>query len=243
MVEIIVHFIASPLFPAAEYIHIIPCLRAGSNNAHQSSLIRPALRLTESYLTIGDGSKSFTRFRRSRKTGKQIERMITFHHRITGNAIYTNRIMAGELRVIFRIVQTAIQKKSDTRIRSQHISFSVKLHRNAIRVHMIAFTCVERNHQTVARMHPVALYQPRYVGGIEQRRYIILDFPRLHLRVQHQRLVLKERIDRSPYILLATFFAAFLRIQTFQQSGEVTFLLFLSVCLRILYHPDKEVRT
>ena len=35
---------------------------------------------------------------------------------------------------------------------------------------MIAFTCVERNHQTVARMHPVALYQPRYVGGIEQRR-------------------------------------------------------------------------
>ena len=67
MVEIIVHFIASPLFPAAEYIYIIPCLRAGSNNAHQSSLIRPALRLTESYLTIGDGSKSFTRFRRSRK--------------------------------------------------------------------------------------------------------------------------------------------------------------------------------
>ena len=110
-------------------------------------------------------------------------------------------------------------------------------------MHMITFAGIQRNHQTVTRMHTIPLYQPRYVGGIEQRRYIILNFPRLHLRVQHQRLVLKEGVDRGPYILLATFFAAFLRIQTFQQSGEVTFLLFLSVCLRILYHPDKEVRT
>ena len=68
--------------------------------------------------------------------------------------------MTGELRIIFRIIQSAIQEKPDTCIRTQYVSFSVKFHRNAVSVHVITFTAIQRNHQTVARMHTVALYQP-----------------------------------------------------------------------------------
>ena len=62
VIEVIVHLIASFLFPAAEYIDIIPRLRPGSDNTHHTGLIRPAFRFTEIKVTVSNGCKCFARF-------------------------------------------------------------------------------------------------------------------------------------------------------------------------------------
>ena len=100
-------------------------LRPGSDNTHHTGLIRPAFRFTKIKVTVSNGRKCFARFRWCRETGKQIKRMITFHHRIARYSIHTNCIMTGELRIIFRIIQSAIQEKPDTCIRPQYVSFSI----------------------------------------------------------------------------------------------------------------------
>ena len=47
MIEVIMHFIPSPFFPAAEDIGIISCIGACCYNTHHTSLIRPTFRFTE----------------------------------------------------------------------------------------------------------------------------------------------------------------------------------------------------
>ena len=160
------HFIPSPFFPAAEDIDIISCIRTCCYNTHHTSLVRPTFRFTEINIAR---SKLLARFRWSRKTGTQIKGMIAFHHRIAWYPVYTNRIMAGELRIIFGIIQSAIQKKTDTGIGTEHIPFSVKLHWDAISMHVVSFTCIQRNHQAVTRVHTIPLHQPWHIGSIKQR--------------------------------------------------------------------------
>ena len=63
VIKIIVHLIASFLFPAAEYIDIIPRLRPSSDNTHHTGLIRPAFRFTKIKVTVSNGRKCFARFR------------------------------------------------------------------------------------------------------------------------------------------------------------------------------------
>ncbi len=110
MIEIIVHLV-SPLFlSTAEHIDIIPRLRPSSNDTHHTRLVCPALRFTEIKIAVSDGRKPLARFRRSRKTRKQLKRMIAFHHRIARYTIHTYCIMTGELGIILRIIQPAIQE-------------------------------------------------------------------------------------------------------------------------------------
>ena len=241
MIKIIMHLVPSFFFPAAEHIHIIPRFRSSGDDTHHTRLIRPAFRFAEIEVAVCDRGKLPTRFRRSRETGEQLKRMIAFHHRITRYSIYANRIMTRKLRIIFRIIQPAIQGKTDTRIGSQHISFSVKFHRNAVGVHVVALTSILRNHQTAARIHTISLHQPRDVRCMEQRRDIFFYLSRLHLRIQRQWLIFKKRIDRHPHILLFRFFISGTGIQAFQQGSEIVFLFLLPVCLCILYHTDKEI--
>ena len=102
------HFITTAFFPAAEDIYIVTGFRTGSDDTHHTGLVGTAFRFTERNIAIGYGSESFSRFGRNWKTGFKIEGVITFHNRITGNAIYANRVMTGKLRVIFQIVQSAV---------------------------------------------------------------------------------------------------------------------------------------
>ena len=160
MIEIIMHLIPSPLFPAPEYIHIISCLESGGNNAHHSGLIRPAFRFTKIDIAISHRSKLLSRFCRSRKTGKQVKRMIAFHYRIARYSIYAYCIVTWKLRIIFGIIQATIQSQTNSCIWPKHISFSIKFHGDAVSVHVVSFTGIQRNHQTMTRMHSVPLHQP-----------------------------------------------------------------------------------
>ena len=86
--------------------------------------------------------------------------MVTLHYRIARYTVYTNRIMTGKLGIIFQVIQSAIQIQADTGIGTQNIAFAIKLHRDSVGVHVIAFTAIQRYHKAVAWMHPVALHQP-----------------------------------------------------------------------------------
>ena len=102
------HFITAAFFPAAEDIYIVTDFRTGSDDAHHTGLVGTAFRFTERNIAIGYGSESFSRFGRNRETGFKIEGVVTFHNRITGNAVYAYRVMAGKLRVIFQIIQPTV---------------------------------------------------------------------------------------------------------------------------------------
>ena len=88
-----------------------------------------------------------------------------------------NCIMTGELRIIFRIIQSAVQERPIPASGPKHVSFSIKFHQMPLACMWFPSLPFRRNHQTVARMHTVPLYQPWHIGSIKQRRNIIFYLP------------------------------------------------------------------
>ena len=241
MIEIIVHLIASFGFTTTENINVITCFGTGGDNSHQTCLVGTTFGFTEVNFTISNRIEFSFLWCRCRKTRVHTESMIALHDRITGNTIYTYRVVAGELGIIFGIIKAAIRRHANACIGAKYITFSIKFHWNTISVHVVSFTTIHGYHQTVTGIHTVALYQPRNIRSIKKRRNIILDLTGLYLRIQYQRLIIKERVNRYTGRILL-YFTGF-RIDTFQQSSEIIFLLFLAIDLSILYHPYNRIRT
>ena len=128
--------------------------------------------------------------------------MIAFHNRIRRDSIYTNRIVCRELTVILQIIQTGIKGQADAAVRRQTISFSIKFHADAIGMHVIPFTGILGNHQTMTFVHAIALHQPTGIGSIKSRSHIIIDITGRYLIINHQRLVTEERSYRHLHVFL-----------------------------------------
>ena len=143
--------------------------------------------------------------------------------------------MAGELGIIFQIIQSTIKIEADACIGAEDIAFSVQFHRYAVGVHVVTFACIQRNHQAVAGIHAVALHQPGDVGGIEEGRNVIFYLSGFYGGVQLQRFVVKEGVDGDAYILFHPCLLSGIGVEAFQHGGEVVFLLLLTIMLRILY--------
>ena len=86
--------------------------------------------------------------------------MLRHHHGIARNAVHAHRIVCRELRVILHVVKSAIEVFAYSRVGTEHPSLSVKLHRDAVGVLVVAQRTVERDGEIVLFVHARALNEP-----------------------------------------------------------------------------------
>ena len=109
-------------------------------------------------------------------------------------------------------------------------------------MHVIPFTGILGNHQTMTFVHAIALYQPTGIGSIKSRSYIIIDITGRYLIINYQRLVTEKRSYRHPHIFLFSRRFGGIGIKQLQHSSKLSFLIFFTMFLGISYHTGKDSR-
>ena len=200
VIEIVMDLVATLFLTATEHINVIAALVGSLYYGSGTLLLGLGLWLDETHRGISQLFFLFREllgrnplYRNLWPRSDDLEGMLRHHHRITRHTIHHHRVVGWHLRIIFCIVETAIEVLANTSIRGEHISLAIKLQGDAIGMGMVAEASVERSHEVVLLVHTRAHGKPRHVWRIEHRARIFLylrqrgfcihgAFERIHLR-------------------------------------------------------------
>lgn len=100
--------------------------------------------------------------------GEQTEGVVGLHDGITRHAIDADGVVGWHLRVVFGVVQTAVEGAADAGVGGEDVAFAVEFEGDAVGVLMVAKRGIEREHEVVAGVHAGTECEPRHGRGMEK---------------------------------------------------------------------------
>ena len=162
-------------FAASEYVNVISAGLRRLHYAVDAYLAALRLGLDERHLGERNGTE------RCAVVGRgvafvHLEGVRRHHDRVARYAVNADGVVGWELRIVFHVVQSAVQILAYAGVRAEHIALAVQLHGYAVGVLVVAEATVQRHHEVVLGVHAGALYEPGDVWRVERGRHVVAYF-------------------------------------------------------------------